>query len=252
MAPHPYYPLDLKLHGYTENAAGLASLFAGFSTGVSVILGTALFLSRRYRPSINARDGCLVLWFVLSGSLHCFFEGYFLVNHSRMPAAQDFFGQLWKEYAKSDSRYLAADPLVLTLETITVLIWGPLSFLTSWCIVSESPYRLPLQALVSTGHLYSDTLYYVTSFLDMRRGVLHSRPEALYFWVYFVVMNALWIIVPACKWIRTTTDMRGDMTNDCYQISSTKVSRGAPRRSPRLKGRPRRARRQDPARKTRE
>lgn len=38
-----------------------------------------------------------------------------------MPAAQDFFGQLWKEYAKSDSRYLAADPMVLTLETITVV-----------------------------------------------------------------------------------------------------------------------------------
>ncbi|OJD35285.1 ebp domain-containing protein [Diplodia corticola] len=197
MAKHPYYPLDLELRGYTENAAGLTSLFAAFSTGVSVILGTALLLSRRYRPSISPLDGSLVLWFVLSGSLHCFFEGYFILNHSRMPAAQDFFGQLWKEYAKSDSRYLAADPLVLTLETITVLIWGPLSFLTSWCIVSESPYRLPLQALVSTGHLYSDTLYYVTSFLDMRRGVLHSRPEALYFWVYFVVMNALWIIVPA-------------------------------------------------------
>lgn len=42
-------------------------------------------------------------------------------------------------------------------------------------------------------------LYYVTSFLDMRRGVLHSRPEALYFWVYFVIMNSFWIVIPACK-----------------------------------------------------
>ncbi|KAB2572832.1 EBP domain-containing protein [Lasiodiplodia theobromae] len=197
MARHPYYPQDLQLHHYTENTVDLATLFAGFATGVSIILGAALLLAQRRRPSISALDRFLVLWFVLSGSLHCFFEGYFILNHARMPAAQDFFGQLWKEYAKSDSRYLAADPMVLTLETITVLVWGPLSFLTSWCIVSESPHRLSLQALVSTGHLYSDTLYYVTSILDMRRGVLHSRPEALYFWVYFVAMNALWIIVPA-------------------------------------------------------
>lgn len=79
-------------------------------------------------------------------------------------------------------------------------MWGPLSLLTSWFIVSDSPYRLPFQALVSTGHLFSDTLYYVTSILDMEKGVLHSRPEALYFWGYFVVMNAFWIVVPACKW----------------------------------------------------
>ena len=43
------------------------------------------------------------------------------MNHARMPVMDDLFGQLWKEYAKSDSRYLAADSLVLTLETITVV-----------------------------------------------------------------------------------------------------------------------------------
>jgi cholestenol delta-isomerase len=30
-------------------------------------------------------------------------------------------------------------------------------------------------------------------------GVSHSRPEPLYFWGYFVGMNAPWIIVPACE-----------------------------------------------------
>ena len=27
-------------------------------------------------------------------------------------------------------------------------------------------------------------------------GLRHSRPEALYFWFYFVFMNAIWIILP--------------------------------------------------------
>jgi cholestenol delta-isomerase len=34
---------------------------------------------------------------------------------------QDFFGQLWKEYALSDSRYMTSDPLVLCMESWTVV-----------------------------------------------------------------------------------------------------------------------------------
>ena len=26
---------------------------------------------------------------------------------------------------------------------------------------------------------------------------MHSRPEALYFWFYFVIVNAIWIVVPS-------------------------------------------------------
>lgn len=30
-------------------------------------------------------------------------------------------------------------------------------------------------------------------------GFVHSRPEPMYFWFYFVVVNAIWIVVPlAC------------------------------------------------------
>jgi hypothetical protein len=58
---------------------------------------------------------------ILAGSIHVFFEGYFVYNHSRMPSMQDFFGQLWKEYALSDSRYMSSDSLVLCTESLTVV-----------------------------------------------------------------------------------------------------------------------------------
>lgn len=64
-ATHPYYPLDLELPGYSENTIGLTTLLLGFSTGASLILGTALVFSRRYRTSISGLDQFLVLWFVL-------------------------------------------------------------------------------------------------------------------------------------------------------------------------------------------
>lgn len=57
----------------------------------------------------------------LAGSLHCFFEGYFMIHHDHMAEAQDFLGQLWKEYALSDSRYMTSDTLVLCMETMTVV-----------------------------------------------------------------------------------------------------------------------------------
>ena len=38
-----------------------------------------------------------------------------------MAGMQDLFGQLWKEYAHSDSRYLTSDPFVLCMETVTAV-----------------------------------------------------------------------------------------------------------------------------------
>jgi cholestenol delta-isomerase len=45
--------------------------------------------------------------------------------------------------------------------------------------------------------MYGDILYYGTSMFDHYvANVSYSRPEAFYFWVYFVGMNAPWIIIP--------------------------------------------------------
>lgn len=43
---------------------------------------------------------------------------------------QDLFGQLWKEYAMSDSRYLTSDPFVLCMETVTAVGLLPIFLLT--------------------------------------------------------------------------------------------------------------------------
>ena len=76
--------------------------------------------------------------FLPAGTIHLFFEGqhvlysrsvqtplnrsgYFSYNHAKMAGQQDFFGQLWKEYAWSDSRYLTSDPFVLCMETVTAV-----------------------------------------------------------------------------------------------------------------------------------
>lgn len=117
-----------------------------------------------------------------------------------MSGLSDVFAQLWKEYALSDSRYLTSDTFVLAAETMTLLVLAPLSYSMVYLIATSSPYRAPVQIMVCFGHIYSDSLYYATSFLDHHlRGVNHCRLEPYYFWVYYVGMNAVWIVVPGGK-----------------------------------------------------
>ena len=92
-----------------------------FSTGCAVIFTTTYFIVTRLRPNVSTVDLSTVMWFVLCGCIHLFFEGYFAVNFRNMGGMQDLFGQLWKEYSLSDSRYLTQDAFVLCMETITAV-----------------------------------------------------------------------------------------------------------------------------------
>ncbi|CRG89340.1 EBP domain protein, putative [Talaromyces islandicus] len=115
-----------------------------------------------------------------------------------MGPAQDLLGQLWKEYAKSDSRYLIADPFVVSIEAVTVAVWGPLCLSVAYLTAIQHPLKHPLRIIVCVAHLYGDVLYYATSlFHHYVNGISYSRPEALYFWVYYFLMNFVWIVVPA-------------------------------------------------------
>jgi cholestenol delta-isomerase len=75
--------------------------------------------------------------------------------------------------------------------------WGPLSFVTAALIATDHPLRHSFQVIVSLGQLYGDVLYYATSMFDHYiLNLSYSRPEAAYFWGYFVFMNSFWIVIP--------------------------------------------------------
>ncbi|KAE8380632.1 Emopamil-binding protein [Aspergillus bertholletiae] len=201
---HPYYPTDASITGYTPNEFSLLMLLSTASLGTTTLLGAIFVLTSVLRPKLSKADRIAILWFFLSGTMHCIFEGYFMLNHNRMASAQDFFGQLWKEYALSDSRYMTADTMVLCMETITVLVWGPLCLLVAYLIFSRSSLRHPLQLTVCLSHLYGDSLYYATSLYDhYAHERPYCRPEPFYFWVYYFFMNFIWIVVPLYYFVQS-------------------------------------------------
>ncbi|KJZ77029.1 hypothetical protein HIM_03350 [Hirsutella minnesotensis 3608] len=131
------------------------------------------------------------------GFLHIAFEGYYIVHRRRIAGLQTIPAQLWKEYALSDSRYLTSDTFTVCVETITVLVWGPLCLLAFASTVRRHRLRHALQVVVCTAHLYGCALYYATNWVEhLATGVSYSRPEWLYYWLYYVGFNLPWILVP--------------------------------------------------------
>lgn len=201
MAPgqkHPYYPVEAEIVGYLANRWNTLELVSMFAAGCAAIFSFTFTVIKRVRPNMSTGDLVTLMWFVLCGCIHLFFEGYFAYNFRHMGGMQDLFGQLWKEYSLSDSRYLTQDAFVLCMETITAVFWGPGSFLTAYLILVDHPARYSLQLIVSLGQFYGDVLYYATSMFDHYIfNMSYSRPEAAYYWGYFVLMNAFWIVIPA-------------------------------------------------------
>lgn len=73
-------------------------------------------------------------------------------------------------------------------------------------IATDHPLRYPFQLIVSLGQFYGDVLYYATSMFDHYiLDVTYSRPEASYYWGYFVLMNAFWIVIPGYLMIQSVS-----------------------------------------------
>ena len=51
---------------------------------------------------------------------------------------------------------------MVSMETCTAVLWGPLSFIIGIAMPRDAPWVLPMQILVSLGQIYGDVLYYGT------------------------------------------------------------------------------------------
>ncbi|KAM0256455.1 hypothetical protein ACHAQJ_004980 [Trichoderma viride] len=190
---HLYHPLGVSIPNYVPNDLPLTRSLPVFGGLIGAVVVLAFLLAgsgtRRRVRSVDriSSDFAMNL-------------GYYIYHRRNIPGMNTLFAQLWKEYALSDSRYLTSDVFTVCVETITTFAWGPLSLLTVLCICINHPSRHVFQIVVCVAHLYGVALYYATNWAEQRfHGVSYSRPEFLYFWVYYVGFNAPWAIVPFCE-----------------------------------------------------
>ncbi|KAI9373780.1 Emopamil-binding protein [Aspergillus egyptiacus] len=210
LIPHHYYPPTIQLPHYAANTSSVISLIVQFGILWAAVLAVAILLIRRVHPSASRSDQLAFLWMCLTGCIHLFFEAYFVLNHETLAGSATLFGQLWKEYSLSDSRYLTSDAFLVAMEAVTAFAWGPLSFLIAYCIAVQHPCRHALQLIVSLGQIYGDVLYFATSlFGEHFHGVLFCRPEGYYFWFYYFFFNILWIVIPSCFLVQSVREITG-------------------------------------------
>ncbi|KAK4556740.1 hypothetical protein LTR86_006311 [Recurvomyces mirabilis] len=194
---NPYYPPGSQILNYAANSWSVPALLGIFFSTCAVLFTSTYFVAKRVDKTLTSAELSQIMWFVLSGCIHVFFEGYYAANFMNLGEKQTLIGQMWKEYAFSDSRYLTQNAFVLCMETVTSVFWGPGCLIIAAMIMLRHPLRHPIQIIVSMGQFYGDVLYYTTSAFDHYvLGVTYSRPETFYFWFYFVLMNAFWIVIP--------------------------------------------------------
>ncbi|RFU77048.1 ebp domain-containing [Trichoderma arundinaceum] len=186
---HPYHPIGVSIPNYVPNDLPLYRTLPVFAALIGVAVVSAYHLAGSgTRRRVRTVDRLSASWFALC---------YYVYNRTNIPGMNGLYAQLWKEYTLSDSRYLTSDIFTVCVEAITVFTWGPLSLLTLFCICTNHPSRHLFQIVVCVAHLYGVALYYATNWAEQRfYGVSYSRPEFLYFWVYYVGFNAPWAIVP--------------------------------------------------------
>ncbi len=118
----------MSLPGYTPPIYTVQeTLVMFFGPTVVIIFAAFAFISYRL-PSATLGHKLLFVWFLLCGGIHCFVEGYFGWTWRTIVRDNTFGSAVWKEYGKSDSRYLTGDPFVVAMETFTAVHFSAISF----------------------------------------------------------------------------------------------------------------------------
>ncbi|XP_004871992.1 3-beta-hydroxysteroid-Delta(8),Delta(7)-isomerase [Heterocephalus glaber] len=192
---HPYRPRDLRLDHFVPNDLPAWYIVTALFSVFGVLAVTMWLLSSRASVvPLGTWRRLSLCWFGMCAFIHLVIEGWFAVYHEAILGDQALLSQLWKEYAKGDSRYIISDNFTICMESITACLWGPLSLWAVIAFLRQQRIRYILQLVISLGQFYGDALYFLTEYRD---GFQHGEPgHPIYFWFYFFFMNALWLVIP--------------------------------------------------------
>lgn len=131
---HPYYPLNALIPHYRPNTTSVPTLLLIFFASCTLLLFFCYFFatriyaasslpllrqqeksndsttttmrikSRETETGLSGGELSTLMWFVLSGTIHVVFEGYYVRFYEELAGKEGVLGEMWKEYAFSDSR----------------------------------------------------------------------------------------------------------------------------------------------------
>ncbi|KAJ2358995.1 hypothetical protein IWW50_002390 [Coemansia erecta] len=190
---HPYFPRDAPLPHYVPSVFNISEAFITLGSAIAVVMFTSAVLISRSKRQFTCKDKFVVVWMLVCAGIHIVLEGYFSFNHKSLAGMQTVMADLWREYAHSDSRYLTSDPFTVIMEGITAVFDGSFAIVAAYGVLADSPIRHPAQLATSLMQLYGNVLYMGINCME---GFRYTNPHPFYFYGYFVLMNAFWIVIP--------------------------------------------------------
>lgn len=171
-------------------AAGGSLLLCASLLGAGCALGLSLGRGR------GAADRGALAWLCYDALVHFALEGPFvyLSFTGNIAESDGLIASLWKEYGKADARWLNFDPTIVSLEILTVVLDGFLALVLIYAIVKEKYYRHFIQITLCVCELYGGWMTFSPDWL-MGSPNLNTN-SWLYFWVYLVFFNSVWVLVP--------------------------------------------------------
>uniref|UniRef100_A0A0E0MQ99 EXPERA domain-containing protein n=1 Tax=Oryza rufipogon TaxID=4529 RepID=A0A0E0MQ99_ORYRU len=198
--PHPYAPAELHLPGFVPLQLSQAQILVPYLATSLFLLLAVWLISGRCSRRLSDTDRWLMCWWAFTGLTHIIIEGTFVFAPNFFSNQNpSYFDEVWKEYSKGDSRYVARDPATVTVEGITAVLEGPASLLAVYAIASGKSYSHILQFTVCLGQLYGCLVYFITAYLDG----FNFWTSPFYFWAYFIGANSSWVVIPTMIAIRS-------------------------------------------------
>ncbi|KAK9729768.1 hypothetical protein K7432_000016 [Basidiobolus ranarum] len=164
---------------------------------ILLLLGISFAASKRYVKEKPALEKWIFVWLSFDFLIHLFLEGpfvYMSIFGRQVETSSGFLASIWKEYGKADTRWLYSDPTVVSIEIITVVLAGFLSFAVLYALVNDLPSRHFLQVLLCTAELYGDWMTFAPEWLVGSPSLVTDNP--MYLWVYLTLFNGLWVVIP--------------------------------------------------------
>jgi len=115
--------------------------------------------------------------------------------------------QMWREYAAADFRWGFSDPTVVSLEILTVLGAGPMCCYVLKQLANDDPARHYWLIVLSTAELYGGWMTFCPEWLTGSPNL--NTSNALYLWVYLVLMNLIWVFIPLWLMFDSYTHIAG-------------------------------------------
>lgn len=127
---------------------------------------------------------------------------YLSINGRTVNTSSGFFASVWREYSNADARWGVADPCIVSVEMLTVVLAGPLALYTAWLVLSANEKYHIYLCFLCICELYGDYMTFVPEWFTNAAAL--DTQNALHFWFYLVISNGVWVVLPVFLLFKST------------------------------------------------